>query len=408
MCDTLIAKQEKTNSWLFAKNSDRDPGEPQIIQYCSGNEGLESPSHPEHRPYYDTLQYPQLLKAASHVNLRYKALISRPAWMWGAEMGINEMGVVIGNEAVFAKRSPQKLGLLGMDILRLTLHSAATSAEAVHIIADLIQTFGQGGNGSYSGSLKYYNSFLIADAQSAFVMESAPHTRWVARKVTQRASISNAYTIENNYELGDAHTLASRVNFSKAYASKIHPWFTKGHYRQRTTEQLSATPSLNWKTMATILRYNEGPPESLDQSMRSICMNATKLVKSRTTASMIVEYGAENPLVWFSSGPMPIFNPFLPFSVSQEAFNTSPFADINYGYTFALERTKRIEALLCAQGSIKKHIADEALASEERMRSLVESAHDEPALAQACIACLTQEEAFQSLVATILAKENGD
>lgn len=52
----------------------------------------------------------------------FAVILSKPAWMWGAEMGANEHGVVAGNEAVWTKfndaRSDKKEKLLGMDLLR--------------------------------------------------------------------------------------------------------------------------------------------------------------------------------------------------------------------------------------------------------------------------------------------------
>ena len=48
-------------------------------------------------------------------------ILSKPAWMWGAEMGANDAGVCIGNEAVFTKLNSEKdveEKLLGMDLLR--------------------------------------------------------------------------------------------------------------------------------------------------------------------------------------------------------------------------------------------------------------------------------------------------
>ena len=123
-------------------------------------------------------------------------LLSKPSWMWGAEMGANSAGVVIGNEAVWNRLSdPQHdlvSRLLGMDLLRLGLERARTALEGVEVITGLLEEHGQGGQCSdLVKDFSYHNSFLIADPSSAWVLETAGKL-WVAERVeTGCRNISN-------------------------------------------------------------------------------------------------------------------------------------------------------------------------------------------------------------------------
>lgn len=49
----------------------------------------------------------------------HAVVLSRPSWLWGAEMGANDKGVCIGNEAVWTREAidPGE-ALLGMDLVR--------------------------------------------------------------------------------------------------------------------------------------------------------------------------------------------------------------------------------------------------------------------------------------------------
>ncbi len=88
MCDTFGALPSVTvdGSVVFGKNSDREPNEAQALEYHAAR--VYSPP--------TTLQC--TYRAIPQVKATLGILISRLFWMWGAEMGANEKGVVIGNE----------------------------------------------------------------------------------------------------------------------------------------------------------------------------------------------------------------------------------------------------------------------------------------------------------------------
>lgn len=53
------------------------------------------------------------------VERTHAVVLSRPAWLWGAEMGANEHGVCVGNEGVWTREPVgEDEALLGMDLVR--------------------------------------------------------------------------------------------------------------------------------------------------------------------------------------------------------------------------------------------------------------------------------------------------
>src|SRR5512137_2047010 len=117
MCDTIVStpKASAHGVMILAKNSDREPNEAQNITF------IPARIHASRSMVCCTnIEIPQAEKT-------FACILSRPFWMFGGEMGVNEHSVAIGNEAVFTKEPYHKKNdaLLGMDILRLALERAA-------------------------------------------------------------------------------------------------------------------------------------------------------------------------------------------------------------------------------------------------------------------------------------------
>lgn len=192
MCDTFIAlpSATKDGTVIFAKNSDRPAGEGQGIRVYPGTR------HPAGSGLQCTyIEIPE-------VERTHTVFLSQIDWMWGAEMGANECGVVIGNQAVWTRLPPGPPALLGMDLVRLGLERGATAREALEVIVSLLKEFGQGGPCAENDpGFAYDNSFLIADVHEAWVLETAARI-WVAERVSEGVkNISNRLSIRSRYDL---------------------------------------------------------------------------------------------------------------------------------------------------------------------------------------------------------------
>ncbi|MFR7950941.1 MAG: carcinine hydrolase/isopenicillin-N N-acyltransferase family protein, partial [Acutalibacteraceae bacterium] len=118
MCDTVYLKRERRA--FFGKNSDRSPNEAHLMLRVPAREYAEG----------------EMLRATyisvPQVRHTYACVLLKPHWIWGAEMGWNEFGLNIGNEAVFTREKREKQdGLIGMDLLRLALERCRSAKEAL-------------------------------------------------------------------------------------------------------------------------------------------------------------------------------------------------------------------------------------------------------------------------------------
>src|ERR1700677_760966 len=184
MCDTLCAPGRR--GMVFAKNSDRPPGEVQIAWPFGRRTSAGCTLRTQYLSIGDT---------GAHA-----AFLSSPAWLWGAEHGVNEFGVAIGNERVSTTHdaAAAKPALIGMDLVRLGLERARTAEEALHIITTLISTHGQGGIADRDHMEAYDNSFLIADPAHAFILDTAGQD-FAASRIDQGAAISNRHSIRREW-----------------------------------------------------------------------------------------------------------------------------------------------------------------------------------------------------------------
>jgi len=288
MCDTLCAPGPA--GMVFAKNSDRPPGEVQVA-WPFGRRGSAGCTL--------RTQYLTIGDTGAHATF-----LSCPTWLWGAEHGVNEHGVAIGNERVSTTHDAAAAApaLIGMDLVRLGLERARSAAEAVEVMAGLLEACGQGGIADAAHGEAYDSSFLVADPTDAYVLETAG-SDYAAVAVPAGTAISNRLTIGTGWtrasaglapgedfgrfrdagedtRYADVRLAASRRFLGSAPPGGLTPAATAAHLRDHGTGPWGA-PGGDGAV--------QRPPEGIgaDFSGVSVCMHVRGLCV--TAASMIAE-----------------------------------------------------------------------------------------------------------------------
>lgn len=318
MCDTFLSlpPHTTTGAVILGKNSDREPAEAQAIVR------VRALAHAEKRLRCTFIEIPQ-------VAYTHEVLLSKPFQMWGAEMGVNEHGVAIGNEAVFTKFrfARRNDGLTGMDMLRLALERADSAPNALETILQLLHDHGQDACGGYRNKrFFYHNSFLIADPREGWLLETAG-SFWALKQVKGQYSISNGLTIEGDYDRisPGAQDFARKkgwwktgeeFSFRKSFSDKLMRYFSRCQLRRATTG--AGLGGLTVADAMQLLRHHDKDPEHFDPAgatAASVCMHATGLLNpSNTTGSMVAELRPDGRhTVWLTGASMPCLSVYKPF-----------------------------------------------------------------------------------------------
>jgi len=299
MCDTFIAlgSATKNGKVIFGKNSDRPYSEKQTIDYFPRERYLN-----ESKVKCTHISIPQVTETAA-------VILSQPFWIWGAEMGANEYGVVIGNEAIATKEPIKDMGLLGMDFVRLGLERGKTAKEALDVVIDLLEKYGQGGAHHQSGT-NYHNSMIIADPQSAYIIEMAGDW-WIVEIIKKFRSISNDISIRGKGDLRREGMIQHAIetgycrddddfDFAVTFASSQPlPNYIEYSMRQLNENENEITPAL----MMELFRDHNG----------GICRHRSSDI---TAGSMVSHLNKEigKSIHWFTGSMLTCLSLFKPYS----------------------------------------------------------------------------------------------
>jgi len=326
VCDTVAVVPDEGPVW-FAKNSDREPNELQLIE-C--DEGDATHTAPHGWPVAPPSE---------------RTLLSRPAWMWGAEIGVNEHGVAIGNEAVFTRFPVPKEGRSGMDFLRIALGVCGTAEDALDLLIDFTERFTQGGRMGYrNGTFRYNSSFIVADPTTAWVFETAGNL-WAAKRIRGVATISNELTIEDDFDrvhtgayevarkrgwVKSASTFSFAAAFSDPVISKLAG---AGARRACTARSLAAVRDPQTRDFIAALSDHGGNEPTKGWRGVSPCAHASWFPTrhaSQTTSSLIARLDAGHPKVWATGTSSPCLSAFKPVPFDASLFPLHPIADEGY------------------------------------------------------------------------------
>ncbi|XP_020641209.3 secernin-2 isoform X1 [Pogona vitticeps] len=369
-CDCFVSlpPASATREVIFGKNSDRPKDEVQEVVYFPA--GSHARGSKVQCTYLEVDQAEQT----------HAVILSRPAWLWGAEMGANEHGVCIGNEGVWTKEPVGKEeALLGMDLVRLGLERGSSAHEALGVITALLERYGQGGNCKEETTpFIYHNTFLLADRTEAWVLETAGRY-WAAQRIRE-----GARNISNQLSIGTDIT-AEHADL-RQHAQKQGWWSGKGEFSFQEVFSLTHQPV---RMEAAKARYCAGQQllcqhsgqitaetimTILSDKTSGICVDSEGFC---TTGSMvsILPQDSQLPCVhFFTATPDPSRSVFKPFIFVPNITSFPQVKSPSFGDKDPIKQNPRFQSRVDRRHELyKQHqLALEAMEQNQDERQIIQ------------------------------------
>lgn len=351
----------------FAKNSNRLPGECQPVVNIPAVE-----SDPESLLSCTYITIPQEPN-------RHGVLLSKPWWAWGGEMGANDRGVVIGCEPLFSRDGEDEPGLIGADLVRLGLERGRNARDALEVVTSLLQTHGQGGfAGSPNMPANTNNGFLIADAQEAWLLETAGR-HWAARRVKDVAALSTDLTIGNEM---DRYSYAcpqyarrkgwlgndEELDFRHCFRRRGLPFKTD---RKQQNKLLAALQAIDKQSplagLMQLARYRVGN-DPRRRSQLDVARYAGGRDLAQTNGSMVVRLSASRQDFFFTATAAPDLAIYKPIHFGQPLENGLDGVDLSHYHDDSLWwRQEHFHRAIILTGRINSEYLEQRSELEKEM-----------------------------------------
>jgi secernin len=326
MCDTLAALPPSTigNVVIFAKSADCEVNEANAVVRIPRQK-----HHPGEVVRLTHLAIPQASET-------FEILLTKAFWTYGCEMGINEYGLAMGEEAVYTTQdqTETKDGVIGPDLMRIGLERARNCQEAIEIMTGLLEQYGQGGNCEMSGNSHFDSSFLMSDTREAYILETAGRD-WVVKQIKDIGSISNLLLIGEDWDRYSKSDGNGKVDWAKTYGRPEVPPTLGSPTRQLVTYHAlkEVQGAIDVKLAFDIMRHHgDGYHPATAEAHQNICIHAGPQENRWWQADgvMVTETGEHGVIAWLTGTSGTCVSIFKPVFLGVELPDFGPLPTENF------------------------------------------------------------------------------